>query len=227
MGDFVTTRQTSYPTAVAQVYEAIKRRILDGSYRPHEYVRETGVAKELEVSRTPVREALRELVTEGWLEAIPHHGARVTAWTEQDAQEVFEIRLLLEPLAIHRAARHIQAAQLKQLQQLAKRMELLAEQAGDSARNDIAALNHEFHRELIRASGSQRLATVLDMVVRTSVTRRNLQNYRHDHVLRSMRHHREMLVAIEAGNAQWAENVMRAHLLAARDLHLNFEDGGG
>ncbi|MEC9483376.1 MAG: GntR family transcriptional regulator [Halomonas sp.] len=223
----MTTKQTSYPTAVAQVYEAIKRRILDGSYQPHDYVRETGVAKELEVSRTPVREALRELVSEGWLEAIPHHGARVTAWTEQDAQEVFEIRLLLEPLAIHRATQHIQPAQLKHLQQLAKRMELLAEQISDSARNEIAALNHEFHRELIRASGSQRLVTVLEMVVRTSVTRRNLQNYQHDHLLRSMRHHREMLVAIEAGNAQWAENVMRAHLLAARDLHLQFEDARG
>ena len=106
-------------------------------------------------------------------------------------------------------------------------MELLAEQSSDSARNEIAALNHEFHRELIRASGSQRLATVHDMVVRTSVTRRNLRNYQHDHLLRSMHHHREMLVAIEAGNAQWAENVMRAHLLAARDLHLQFENAGG
>lgn len=220
----MTTKQRSATTAVAQVYEAIKQRILDGRYQPHEYIRETSVAKELDVSRTPVREALRELVTEGWLEAIPHHGARVSAWTEKDAQEVFEIRLLLEPLAIHKATQHIQPTQLRHLQQLATRMELLAEQASDTARNEIAALNHEFHRELIRASGSQRLVMVLDSVVRTSVTRRNLQNYQRENLLRSMRHHREMLQAIETGNALWAENVMRAHLLAARDLHLQFSD---
>lgn len=222
----MTTRQRSATTAVAHVYEAIKQRILDGRYQPHEYIREASVAGELDVSRTPVREALRELVSEGWLEAIPHHGARVSAWTEKDAQEVFEIRLLLEPLAIHKATLTIQPDQFQHLQRLASRMELLAEQASDSARNEIAALNHEFHRELIRASGSQRLMMVLDSVVRTSVTRRNLHNYQHENLLRSMRHHREMLQAIEAGNAQWAENVMRAHLLAARGLHLQVTDPG-
>jgi DNA-binding GntR family transcriptional regulator len=208
-------------TATAQVHAAIKQRILDGHYQPHEYIREAGVARELEVSRTPVREALRELVSEGWLEAIPHHGARVVAWTERDAREVFELRLVLEPLAAGQACRRMAASRLDHLETLATRMERLAEARtlSPEARNEISLLNHEFHRELIRASDNQRLYAVLDMVVRTSVIRRNFNLYDGHALQRSMGHHREILQAIRARNPDWAESVMRAHLLSARELH--------
>lgn len=213
-------------TATSHVHEAIKQRILDGHYRAHEYVRETSVARELEVSRTPVREALRELVSEGWLEAIPHHGARVVAWTEKDAREVFELRLVLEPMAVRQACERKDTALLPRLEALTERMEQLTErvQADPSVRNEIAFLNHEFHRELIQASDNQRLANVLDSVVRTSVIRRNFGNYAIDNLRRSMRHHREILHAMAAGSPEWAESVMRAHLLAARALHVQFPD---
>jgi len=208
-------------TATAQVHEAIKQRILDGSYRPHDYIRETSVARELEVSRTPVREALRELVSEGWLEAIPHHGARVVAWTEKDAREVFELRLVLEPMAVRLASERLDRARLDHLEALAERMEALTErvEVDPGVRNEIAFLNHEFHRELVLASDNQRLFTMLDMVVRTSVIRRNFNTYDHGALQRSMHHHREILQAIEARSPAWAESVMRAHLLSARDLH--------
>jgi DNA-binding GntR family transcriptional regulator len=215
-------RAPTAKTAAAEVYEAIKQRILDAVYVPHEFVRETRVAQELNVSRTPVREALRELVSEGWLEAMPHQGARVVAWTEKDAQEVFEIRLVLEPMAVAAASERISLARLEYLKVLAGQMEALTEEIdrNPQARNGIAALNHEFHQELIAASDNERLASVLESVVRTSVIRRNFVNYDPDHLQRSMVHHREILAAVEAGNGAWAENCMRTHLLAARDLHV-------
>ncbi|WP_245904478.1 GntR family transcriptional regulator [Billgrantia lactosivorans] len=213
-------------TATAEVHNVIKERILDGHYRAHEYVREASIARELGVSRTPVREALRELVSEGWLEAIPHHGARVVAWTEKDAREVFELRLVLEPMAVGLASERMDLARLAQLEALADRMEALVEriEREPEVRNEIAFLNHDFHRELIAASDNQRLAAVLDSVVRTSVIRRNFGNYDLANLRRSMRHHREILEAISAGSAEWAESVMRAHLLAARALHVRFPD---
>lgn len=219
-----SSRNTATRTAVAEVYETIKQRILDGLYAPHEYVRESTVAKELDVSRTPVREALRELVSEGWLEAIPHHGARVTAWTETDAREVFEIRLVLEPMAIAAACSRIDESRLAYLKTLARQMEALTASIEDNpdARNEIAALNHEFHRELVEASGNKRLVNVLQSLVRTSVIRRNINQYNPDHLRRSMQHHAEILQAIEARNPAWAESMMRSHLLAARELHLKF-----
>lgn len=213
-------------TATAEVHDVIKQRILDGHYRAHEYIREASVARELEVSRTPVREALRELVSEGWLEAIPHHGARVVAWTEKDAHEVFELRLVLEPMAVRLASERMDAARLQHLEALAARMETLVErlEADPGVRNEIALLNHDFHRELIQASDNQRLAGLLDSVVRTSLIRRNFGNYDLTNLRRSMHHHREILQAIAAGSPAWAENVMRAHLLAAQALHVRFTD---
>lgn len=213
-------------TAASEVHDAIKQKILDGSYQPHEYIRETRVARELDVSRTPVREALRELVSEGWLEAIPHHGARVVAWTEKDAREVFEIRLVLEPMAVGEACCRIDSARLAYLKTLTQQMEALTEKVASDPeiRNELASLNHEFHRELINASANQHLITLLDTLVRTSVIRRNLNNYSVEHLCRSMRHHREILQAIEAGSQSWAEAIMRSHLLAARDLHISFSE---
>ncbi|MCE8015771.1 GntR family transcriptional regulator [Halomonas sp. MCCC 1A17488] len=213
-------------TATAEVHNVVKQRILDGHYRAREYVREASVARELGVSRTPVREALRELVSEGWLEAIPHHGARVVAWTERDAREVFELRLVLEPMAVRLASERMERTRLVYLETLANRMEALVEriEREPEMRNEIARLNHEFHRELIAASDNQRLAAVLDGVVRTSVIRRNFGNYDLANLRRSMRHHREILEAIAAGSPTWAESVMRSHLLAAQALHVRFPD---
>lgn len=213
-------------TATTKVHEVIKQRILDGHYQAHEYIREANIARELEVSRTPVREALRELVSEGWLEMIPHHGSRVTAWTEKDAREVFELRLVLEPMAVRMASEHMNMDCLVRLEAMASSMEQLTEMADTqpSVRNEIASLNHEFHRELIRASGNQRLGAVLEGVVRTSVIRRNFGNYDLASLRRSMRHHREILEAITAGSPLWAEQIMRAHLLAAQSLHLRHSD---
>lgn len=213
-------------TATAEVHNVIKQRILDGHYRAHEYIREASIARELGVSRTPVREALRELVSEGWLEAIPHHGARVVAWTEKDAREVFELRLALEPMAIRLASERMDTARLLHLERLASRMEALVARIEHEpeVRNEIAFLNHDFHRELIAASDNKRLAAVLDSVVRTSVIRRNFGNYDLANLRRSMRHHREILEAIAAGSPDWAESVMRSHLLAAQALHVRIPD---
>lgn len=208
-------------TATAQVHEAIKKGILDGHYLPNEYIRESSLARDLEVSRTPVREALRELVSEGWLEAIPHQGARVVAWTERDAREVFQLRLVLEPLAANLACQHLTTACRERLEALAISMEALSapDNISPEARNEIAVLNHDFHRELILASDNQRLFKVLEMVVRTSIIRRNFDQYDHQALQRSMRHHREILQAIDARSPTWAESVMYSHLVAARDLH--------
>ncbi|MCW4152677.1 MULTISPECIES: GntR family transcriptional regulator [Halomonadaceae] len=213
-------------TATTKVHEVIKQRILDGHYQAHEYIREANIARELDVSRTPVREALRELVSEGWLEMIPHHGSRVTAWTEKDAREVFELRLVLEPMAVRMASERMTRECLTKLEAMASHMEQLTEMADTtpSIRNEIASINHEFHRELIHASGNQRLGAVLESVVRTSVIRRNFSHYDLASLRRSMRHHREILEAIKVGSPLWAEQIMSAHLLAAKSLNGRFSD---
>ena len=208
-------------TAADRVYAIIKQRILDGHYVAGSYVREATIGQELELSRTPIREALRRLVSDGWVEVIPHHGARVVSWTQRDVEEVFELRVLLEPQVVRRAASRIDAPRLDSLGELACHMEQLCERGDDQAIDEIAALNDRFHAELITAADSPRLQRLLEAIVQVPVSRRSFHHYSDEELHGSMRHHREIIRALAAGDGEWAASVMRAHILAARAAQLH------
>ncbi|AMC99480.1 MULTISPECIES: GntR family transcriptional regulator [Halomonas] len=209
-------------TAADRVYQIIRKRILDGQYPPGSYVREAAIGQELELSRTPIREALRRLVSDGWVEAIPHHGAQVVSWTQRDVEEVFELRVLLEPQVARRAASRIDRAQLDKLESLAERMEELCREMGENALEAIAVLNDDYHARLMAAAGSPRLQRLLETIVQVPVSRRSYHHYTQEELAGSMNHHRELLRALDAGDGDWAASVMRAHLLAARAAQLRF-----
>ncbi|MBB3331553.1 DNA-binding GntR family transcriptional regulator [Halomonas campaniensis] len=207
-------------TAADRVYQIIKKRILDGQYPAGSYVREATIGQELALSRTPIREALRRLVSDGWVEAIPHHGARVVAWTQRDVEEVFELRVLLEPQVVRRAAPRIGAERLATLDDLAERMEALCERGDDASVDEIAQLNNRFHAELVAAADSPRLQRLLETIVQIPVSRRSFHRYTRDELHGSMQHHRELIRALSLGDGEWAASVMRAHILAARAAQL-------
>lgn len=203
-------------TAADRVYHIIKQRILNGGYAAGSYVREATIGEELDYSRTPIREALRRLVSDGWVEAIPHHGARVVGWTQHDVEEVFELRVLLEPQVVRRAATRIQAVQLNALGHFADQMEMLCEQDSEGAVDEIAVLNNQFHAELVTAADSPRLQRLLETIVQVPVSRRSFHHYTREELLCSMQHHREIIRALQHRDGEWAAAIMRAHILAAR-----------
>ena len=206
-------------TMTERAYRAIRRRILDGVYDSHEFLREQSLARTLEISRTPVREALRRLVSEGWIEQIPHCGARVVEWTREDAEEVFELRGILESHAARRAATRMDTSNWDRLAELVDAMEALAASAHPDAREDIAPLNDEFHRIILESAGSPRLQRLVSAIVQTPMTTRSFQRYDAQEMARSMSQHRDILRAIHEGDGTWAAATMRAHILAARPAH--------
>jgi len=206
-------------TMTERAYRAIRRRILDGAYDSHEFLREQSLARTLEISRTPVREALRRLVSEGWIEQIPHCGARVVEWTREDAEEVFELRGILESHAARRAATRMDTSNWDRLAELVDAMEALAASAQPDAREDIAPLNDEFHRIILESAGSPRLQRLVSAIVQTPMTTRSFQRYDAQEMARSMSQHRDILRAIHEGDGTWAAATMRAHILAARPAH--------
>lgn len=207
-------------TTVNRVHQAIKNGILNGEYPPGTYIRETAIAKKLAVSRTPIRETIRRLVSEGWLESIPNRGARVVQWTEADVDEVFELRALLEPLVAKRAAGRLSKAQSEELEGLAVVMETLATDGTTAARDEITALNQRFHETLSQVAGSQRIQRILQGVVIVPIARRSFHNYTAAELQRSMQHHREIIRALKANDGEWAAAIMRGHVLAARAVHM-------
>lgn len=190
--------------------------ILAGSLAAGTKLGEAELATRLDVSRTPVREALSRLAAEGLVEIVPNRGARVTRWTDEDLDQIFELRLRLEPYAVGLAVPRLSASDLDELDELAQRMLRLGKPGRAQDLDGIVQLNRQFHRALITRAANPTLASSLLAVTHASVVNQNFHNYSPDALARSLSHHVEIVAAARAGNAEWANSVMRSHLYNAK-----------
>jgi DNA-binding GntR family transcriptional regulator len=211
-------------------YSTLRSGILDGRYPPGERLGEIEVAAEIGLSRTPVREALRRLGSEGLVDVLPNRGARVRTWTVDDLEQTYELRAVLEGLGARRAAARISAEQLAELDRLADEMvgcdpSLGRRPAGEF--DDLAMLNARFHAVIVEASGSDRLAATLAGLIQLPLVMRTYRRYTPAALARSHAHHRELVDALAARDGVWAESVMRSHVLAARTVLLHSHRDAG
>ncbi|MFK0256058.1 GntR family transcriptional regulator [Streptomyces sp. NPDC090445] len=140
------------------VCTAIRDDIVSGVFEPGGRLTEEVLARRYGVSRVPVREALRTLESEGFVTTRRHAGACVAEPTEQEAADLLELRMLLEPLAASRAARRRSEGHLKVLRGLVR---LGQERARQGQGEDLRALGSWFHETLAQASASPGLITLL------------------------------------------------------------------
>lgn len=213
--------------AVDRVYAHIRDGIIDGTYGPGTRLGEVEIADLTEASRTPVREALRQLEMEGLVEVLPHRGARVCAWTAEDLEEIYDLRMTLEAMAAERAASRIAGKDIDRLEELSGLMEDAA--SGPRPQLDLAAqLNDEFHAIVRAAAASSRLTTMLGAVIQLPLVLRTFHRYSPADLERSGAHHRDLIAALRAGDAVWADSVMRSHVRAAKHVLLqSLPDGPG
>ena len=202
--------------AVDKAYMAVRRAILGGRYAGGKRLTEQEVSELAGVSRTPVREALRRLQSEGLLEFIPNHGAEVANWNETDADDIFELRALLESYAVRRATRHASADDLLELQQIAQAQLQAAQSSGGERLEEIAELNSRFHESVQRAANSERLHRMLVGLIEVPLVGQTFRKYSDEQLLRSSQHHLEIVQAMQAGDGERAASIMREHVLAAR-----------
>ncbi len=202
--------------AVEKAYEAVRDGIISGRYPPGTRITEQEVAMLAGVSRTPVREALRQLNAEGLLEFVPNQGAVVTSWSRQELDEIFDLRAVLESYAAAQAARHADVAVKKRLRKLAEQQLAASREREPGHLAKIKTLNDKFHREIAKAGGNRLLRSMLTTLTQSALATVTFRNYDPDSLTRSARHHLELVSAIEAGDPEWAASVMRSHILAAR-----------
>jgi len=212
------------PRAADMAYRLLRERILQGSLAPGDSLGETELAASLDLSRTPVRDALRRLQVEGLVSQEPNHGARVSDWSA-DVAELYEIRMLLEGHAAGRAATRLKPDELDRLEELCDEMEAERDAAGERHVDRIADLNAEFHRISLSAAGSARLSLLTGTVIELPLVLRTFRRYSGKDLARSFAHHRELVDAFRAGDPSWAESVMRSHISAARSILLARRDG--
>ncbi|MEJ2865728.1 GntR family transcriptional regulator [Actinomycetospora flava] len=194
----------------------LREAILDGDLPAGAHLGEVEIAERLGLSRTPVREALTRLAAEGLVELEAHRGARVTRFSREDLDGIFDVRLALEPQATARAAAHVTAADLAALDALARRMQELGAPGPDQDLDALVGLNRDFHARLLALAHAPALAAALANVVHTPVVTRTFRTYDPDSLARSLAHHTEIVAALRAGDGDWAGAVMRCHLGNAR-----------
>lgn len=200
----------------ASTVEAIRALILGGAYGPGEKLGEVELAERLDVSRTPVREALRRLAADGLVEHVPHKGARVVDYSSEELEHLFDLRAHVEGIAARTAAETMSSGQIDALGDIAEEIALYALPGPARDLDRVYGLNTAFHKALAAGSGSAAVRSTIDSLFHTTARLRTLRGFDESAVRRSVNHHLEIVAALRARDGRWAESVMRSHLFNAR-----------
>lgn len=151
-------RLTQFESLTDSIASVIRGRILKGEYKIGEKIKETHVAEELRVSRTPIRKAFKELEEEGLIEYVPNKGCFAKGFTKRDIEDVYAVRKVLEELTVEWAVKRITDEEVAKMAEKCEEMQGYVDQA-DSAR--VLASNKEFHEIIYHATGSRFMSQVL------------------------------------------------------------------
>ena len=195
-----------------RVFHKLREDILSGKYEEHEELKEVAIGEELGVSRTPVREAFRQLELEGLIQIVPNKGAYVTGITEKDVKDIYMIRSLLEGLCARWATEHITNEQLEEMEE---NVYLARFHAGKGHMEQLAELDNRFHEILYEACDSKILEHQLkdfhEYVLR--VRRRTLSTAGRG--IASNEEHEKIMEAIKEKDAEKAEFWAHQHMINA------------
>ena len=195
-----------------QVTATLESEILTGKLASGTALTEQSLSKRLGVSRTPIRAALHTLAEEGLINLIPNRGAVVVGVTREDLIDIYKIRMRLEGLASALAAERISREDLATLRESVELAEFYI------SRNDtehLKELDTQFHAIIYRASGNRMLNKTLSELHRNIISYRKMSLSVPGRLERSVGEHREILKAIEAGDAERADSLTCAHVAAA------------
>ena len=198
-----------------QVYNGIKDAIINGELQPGQRLIEEKLAEDMNTSRTPVREAIQKLEKEGLIYRLPRGGFAVKGISEEEVEEVFGLRGVLEGYAGYLATTSVKEEELKALQDIIKLEEACMKNMNP---DEFIRLDSEFHDVLYRAAKNTRLYSLLN----------DLRDYMYRYrviILRYQRKpqlaindHKEMLAALKARNARQVEKLVRKHMTRGKDL---------
>ena len=193
------------------VYRAVHAAILRGDYRPNQRLVETDIAEELGASRTPVREALQRLGSEG-LATKSRHGWLVREFTINEIREIYDIRAALEGYAARLAAQRGDEEQFKQLATLIAEGRRLATR-GKTSRATVAEVGDRFHRAVISMAGNERLSGLIASNQTYYFSYQLAARYSDDQLATAVREHERLGEAIRRRDADKAELLARQHIL--------------
>ena len=197
-----------------QVFNSLEEEILTGKLKKGDTLAEISLSKRLGVSRTPLRAALHRLAEEGLIEITPNRGTVVIGVGKEELIDIYKIRMRLEGLASREAAMKISDEDKKKLRDS---VELSEFYIGKQDTEHLKELDSEFHNIIYRASGNRLLCKTLSELHRNIKAYRKLSLAVPERLEKSVTEHREILSAIEAGDADTADALTFRHIEAALD----------
>jgi DNA-binding GntR family transcriptional regulator len=197
-----------------EVDELIRQRIFSRALKPGERIDEQALARDFGISRTPLREALKVLQSEGLVKLVPRRGCFVAQLSEQDLDEIYALLCLLEGSCAGQAAQAAGAADIKRLQRLTQRMAQAAAERNYKRYSEANMAAHEAIHELGGNRWQANMVGYLRSMCRLS-PQSSVENVP-GRLEASLREHQELVSAIAARDAASAERIMRKHIMQTR-----------
>ena len=210
------------PTALYQeVAERLRQRIFAHELTPGTWIDEQKLAEQYGISRTPLREALKVLASEGLVELKPRRGCYVTEISRQDLDDIFPLMAMLEGRCAADAVRRARPADIKALRATHDRLEAAAR---DDQITVFFEANQAFHRQIQELAGNRWLMSVIQDLRKVLKLSRLHSLSLEGRLQQSLDEHRLIMAAIENSDAARAEQVMHDHLLSGREALAKMHD---
>lgn len=197
-----------------QAAERLREQIFSGTLAPGSFLDEAALCDRLEISRTPLREALKVLVAEGLLRHEPRRGCFVAEITTRDVDEIFPVIALLEGRAAYEATAHASDADIAALAVLHER---LRDHAAAGRITEYYEANYAIHEALITLADNRWLAQVIGDLRKILRLARHQTLHVPGRLQQSLTEHMEVFGALQRKDCEGAEQAMREHLMAQRD----------
>ena len=204
---------------IEEISKYVKKNIVDGSFQPGERLIEAQLCRDLGVGRGPVREAIKRLEYEDFVEIIPYKGALIKGLSQRDIAQIYDLMAVLEALAARLATLTINARELEEIEFFIVEMEQCTD---DYAK--FFNLNLAFHERLTELGGNERLATfVRSLKDQTNTYRMGLLGfYNVEQQQASIREHRQILAELNNRDPEKVEKLVRQHFTDAKHRLLKF-----
>ncbi|MFD1861381.1 GntR family transcriptional regulator [Planococcus chinensis] len=205
------------------VYDYLFNAIRSGDIKPGQTLTERGLAEKIGVSRTPVREAIRKLEEQGIVTHEPHKGVKVITLSEEKVAQLYDVRELLEGLAVRRLAECQTPQMIEELRGFIERAE---KEAVENNIRELAEINSEFHLALARLSGNVYLETIMNMLQTQISLMMSASLSTSGRPLQNIEEHKGLIDAIRSGDGEFAESIAKHHVRKAREHAMKKLAGG-
>jgi len=201
----------NHKSLAEHIYQDLENKIITGALKPGQRVVEEDLCRSFGVSRSPVREALRILESQGFVQREPRRGVTVTKINSKEAEDIYTIRARLDSLALYLAIKRNKPGVVPKLKKIHERMLAVA---GENNVNEYFKLNQKFHELIFRESGNQRLIKLLETFDKQTMRYRRMVVRAPGWMQDSIKNHEAIIRWFETGDLEKAEKIRKSTIMS-------------